>query len=158
MTTGDATAGDRPQSQVAGFSKGTRQREAILRSLTEHAGFVSAQTLHIRLRTSGERIGLTTVYRTLHALAEAGLVDVVRGAPPPASSGQLFRARPGDGHQHYLVCRSCGHSVTITSSAVERWATGIGRDHDFTDVHHVIELTGQCADCRSDGRRVAAGR
>jgi Fur family ferric uptake transcriptional regulator len=157
MTTDGATAGDELQSQVAGFSKRTRQREAILRSLTEQAGFVSAQTLHTRLRTSGERIGLSTVYRTLHALAGAGLVDVVRDAPPPASSGQLFRARPTNGHQHYLVCRSCGHSVTITSPAVERWAIGIGREHDFTDVHHVIELTGQCADCRSDGRRVATG-
>lgn len=146
-------AGDKP----AGFRKRTRQREAILRSLTEHPGFVSAQTLHTRLLTSGERIGLTTVYRTLHALAKAGLVDIVREAPPPATSGQLFRARPADGHQHYLVCRSCGHNVTITSPAIEDWATDIAHRWEFTDVHHVIELTGLCADCRTAGRQTAAG-
>jgi Fur family ferric uptake transcriptional regulator len=155
MTTDGVNAGDR--LQAAGFSKRTRQREAILRSLSEHAGFVSAQTLYTRLRTGGERIGLTTVYRTLHALAEAGVVDVVRESASAGGSGQLFRARPADGHQHYLVCRSCGHSMTITSPAVERWAIGIGHEHDFTDVHHVIELAGLCADCRSNGRSAPAG-
>jgi Fur family transcriptional regulator, ferric uptake regulator len=152
MTADGAKTGDRLHSKVAGFSHRTRQREAILQSLTDHPGFVSAQTLHTRLRAGGEHIGLSTVYRTLHALARAGLVDVVRDAPPPATGGQLFRARPSDGHQHYLVCRDCGHSVTITSPTVESWATGIGHDHDFTDVHHVIELTGLCADCRSTGQ------
>ena len=143
-------------SKMAGFNKRTRQRQAVLRSLTEHPGFVSAQTLHDRLRTSGERIGLTTVYRTLRALADAGLVDVVREAPPPATSGQLFRARPTSGHQHYLICRLCGHSVTITSHAVETWADDVGHRHDFTDVHHTIELSGVCGDCRSNDRPTSA--
>jgi Fur family transcriptional regulator, ferric uptake regulator len=158
VTSDDVTTGGPRQDRVAGFSNRTWQREAILRSLTEHPGFVSAQTLHTRLRTAGERLGLTTVYRTLRALAEAGLVDVVRETPPPAASGQLFRARSTGGHQHYLVCRHCAHSVTITTPAVEQWATGVGHDHDFTDVHHVIELTGICKTCRDAGQQTAAAR
>lgn len=134
--------------KVAAFSKRTRQREAVLRSLSEHLGFVSAQTLHARLREAGENIGLTTVYRTLNALADAGLIDTVRQAERQATAGQLFHARPTDGHQHYLVCRDCGHSVTVTSTVVEDWASGVGDDHGFTEVHHVIELSGICASCR----------
>jgi Fur family ferric uptake transcriptional regulator len=146
MTEHRATKGDRRANKVPGFDKQTRQREAVLRSLTDHAGFISAQALYSRLRLSGEPIGLSTVYRALHTLAEAGLADTLRASP--SASGQLFRARPAPGHQHYLICRRCDHSVTISSKTIERWVTNVGRDHDFTDVHHVVELSGVCADCR----------
>jgi Fe2+ or Zn2+ uptake regulation protein len=72
MTTDNARTRALPQSQVAAFNHLTRQREAILRALSDHPGFVSAQTLHIRLCTDGGRIGLSTVYRNLRALARAG--------------------------------------------------------------------------------------
>jgi Fur family ferric uptake transcriptional regulator len=146
MTEDRATTGNRRANRVPGFDKHTRQREAVLRSLHDHAGFISAQALYTRLRASGERIGLSTVYRVLHTLAEAGLADTLRASP--SASGQLFRARPTAGHQHYLICRRCDHSVTISSTTIERWVTNVGLKHDFTDVHHVVELSGVCADCR----------
>ena len=77
-----------------------------------------------------------------------------RGWPtPPATppTGQLFRIRPGrHGHQHYLICRNCRRSVTVTSAAVERWASALGRRHGFTGVQHVIEVTGFCATCAGE--------
>jgi Fur family transcriptional regulator, ferric uptake regulator len=133
---------------VAGFARQTRQRRAVLRCLASHPGFVTAQVLHTELRATGERIGLATVYRTLHALTGAGLADTARD---PAD-GQLFRIRPGRGqrsHQHYLICRHCRRSVTVTSPAVEQWVSALGRQHGFTDVRHVIEVTGICATCGS---------
>ena len=131
---------------VAGFARQTRQRQAVLRCLASHPGFVTAQALHTELLAAGERVGLATVYRTLHALTTAGLADTARD---PAD-GRLFRTRPGRGwrsHQHYLICRICRRSVTVTSPAVERWASALGRRHGFTDVRHVIEVTGVCAAC-----------
>ena len=47
----------------------TRQRSAIVALLAESADFRGAQALHGLLRARGEKIGLATVYRTLHALA-----------------------------------------------------------------------------------------
>jgi Fur family ferric uptake transcriptional regulator len=129
----------------SGFCRQTRQRRAVLRCLAADPGFVTAQALHARLLAAGERIGLTTVYRTLHALAGAGLLD---SAPDPAR-GQLFRLRPARGHQHYLICRDCRRSIIVTSAAVEGWASAVGRSHGFTQVQHVIELTGVCATCRT---------
>ncbi len=116
-----------------------------LRGLAAHPCFVTAQTLHTRLPAEGGRIGLTTVYRTLHMLAEAGLPDTARDP----SEGQLFRICHARDHQHYLICRSCRRSVPVTSASVERWASVLGHRHGFTDVQHVIELTGVCAACRS---------
>jgi Fur family ferric uptake transcriptional regulator len=136
------TAGDRG---AYGFSRQTRQRRAVLRGLAAHPGFITAQTLHARLLASGERIGLVTVYRTLHTLAGAGLLDTARDP----SEGQLFRIRPTHSHQHYLICRDCRCSIPVTSASVEDWVSALGQRHSFTDVQHVIELTGICAACRS---------
>ena len=135
-----------PPDGVAGFARQTRQRRAVLRCLASHPGFVTAQALHAQLLDAGERVGLATVYRTLHALAAAGLADTARDP----DEGRLFRIRPGRGrpsHQHYLICRICHRSVTVTSPAVERWASALGRRHGFTGVRHVIEITGVCAAC-----------
>ncbi|MBO0771727.1 MAG: transcriptional repressor [Actinobacteria bacterium] len=140
-----------------GFGRRTRQRRAVLRCLASHPGFVTAQALHARLRSGGEQVGLTTVYRALRALTTAGLLDT---AHDPAE-GQLFRIRPGHGqhgHQHYLICRTCRRSVTITSAAIERWAAAAGRRHGFTDVQHVIELTGVCGACQSHAEGVCEER
>jgi Fur family transcriptional regulator, ferric uptake regulator len=142
MTT--STDSTSPPGEGAGFARQTRQRRAVLGCLARQAGFVTAQDLHARLHAAGERIGLATVYRTLRALATAGLADTARD---PAD-GQLFRIRPRRrGHQHYLICRHCRRSITVTSPAVERWAAALGRRHGFTGVQHVIEVTGVCATC-----------
>jgi Fur family ferric uptake transcriptional regulator len=129
----------------SGFGRQTRQRRAVLRGLAADPGFVTAQVLHARLLAAGDRIGLATVYRTLHALAGAGLLDSARDP----GGGQLFRLRPAGSHQHYLICRNCRRSIIVTSAAVERWASAAGRRHGFTEVQHVIELTGVCATCRT---------
>jgi Fur family transcriptional regulator, ferric uptake regulator len=134
----------------AGFARQTRQRRAVLGCLASDLGFVTAQDLRARLLAAGERVGLATVYRTLHAMAAAGLADTARD---PAA-GQLFRFRPGPhGHQHYLICRRCRRSVTVTPAAVEHWASALGRDHGFTEIQHVIEFTGLCGTCRGHASR-----
>ena len=52
--------------------RSTRQRAAISALLETVEDFRSAQELHDALRERGENIGLTTVYRTLQAMATAG--------------------------------------------------------------------------------------
>jgi Fur family ferric uptake transcriptional regulator len=120
-----------------------------MHALSEPPGFVSAQELHARMLLAGQRVGLNTVYRALNTFADRGWVDVVRRP----SGEQLFRRRPGPRHAHYLLCRGCGHSVAVTSELVEHWAGTVGDEHGFTDVEHVIELTGLCAHCGDGGAR-----
>ena len=49
----------------------TRQRRAVSACLEELDEFRSAQEIHEELRRAKERIGLSTVYRTLQSLADA---------------------------------------------------------------------------------------
>ena len=58
--------------------RATRQRAAVSAMLDRLDDFRSAQEIHDQLRRAGEGIGLTTVYRSLQALADGGEVDVLR--------------------------------------------------------------------------------
>lgn len=124
--------------------RATRQRAAVAAVLAEVDEFRTAQELHELLRRRGESVGLTTVYRTLQALAEGGEVDVLRRA-----DGESAYRRCSRRHHHHLVCRSCGRAVEVEGPAVERWAEEVARRHGFTDVSHTVEVFGTCAPCRS---------
>ena len=121
----------------------TRQRTAVAELLVSIDGFRSAQDLHELLRQQGASVGLTTVYRHLQALADAGQVDVLRTDLGEA----VYRRCPTQTHHHHLVCRSCGRSVEVEGPAVEAWATAIAATNGFTDVTHTVEVFGTCGSC-----------
>jgi len=122
--------------------RNTKQRTAVSAALAEAEGFNSAQDLHAMLRQRGERVGLTTVYRTLQGLADAGEIDVMR----PPGGEHLYR-RCSQGHHHHLVCRSCGRAVEVEGPAVETWADRVAGKHGFVDVSHTMEIFGTCPEC-----------
>lgn len=124
----------------------TRQRTAIEADLERSEEFRSAQQIHASLHAHGDRIGLATVYRTLQALVEEDLVDVLR-----TDDGEQAYRRCSTGHHHHLVCRFCGRTVEIQGPAVERWTAAISAEHGFTDVSHTLELFGRCAECEARG-------
>ncbi|SFQ00988.1 Fur family transcriptional regulator, ferric uptake regulator [Amycolatopsis arida] len=125
--------------------RATRQRAAVVELLDEVDDFRSAQELHDELRKRGEGIGLTTVYRTLQSLSEAGEIDVLR-----TDSGEAIYRRCSSHHHHHLVCRRCGYTVEIEGPAVERWADKIAAGNGFSDISHTVEIVGTCATCRAE--------
>ena len=64
---------------AARAQRSTRQRAAVSAMLDTLSDFRSAQEIHEALRRSGDPIGLTTVYRALQSLVDAGEVDVLVG-------------------------------------------------------------------------------
>lgn len=126
----------------ASVGRTTRQRTAVMALLSEVEEFRSAQELHELLRKRGESVGLTTVYRTLQALADAEEIDVMR----PPGGEHLYR-RCSSGHHHHLVCRVCGRTVEVAGPTVESWANRVAAEHGFADVSHTLEIFGTCAEC-----------
>ena len=120
----------------------TRQRKAIAEVLGTNEEFLSAQEIHDLLRRGGDSIGLSTVYRTVQALADAGEVDVLRTV-----GGEAVYRRCSDTHHHHLVCRSCGATVEVEGPAVEKWTRAVATEHGYSDVSHTLELFGTCPSC-----------
>ncbi len=120
----------------------TKQRAAVEDILRGTEEFRTAQQLHSDLRAAGADVGLTTVYRTLAQLAQAGEVDVLLG-----EDGEARYRSCSASHHHHLVCRSCGYTVEVTADAVERWARRTAADNGFSEVSHTLEIMGICDTC-----------
>lgn len=133
MSTGEV--GGAPQ-------RNTKQRVAVLDMLVSLTQFTSAQDIHARLRDNGSTVGLTTVYRTLQALADAEQVDVIR-----THDGEAMYRRCTPEHHHHLVCRSCGRTIEVDSPTVESWADEVATVHGFVDINHTLEIYGICPTC-----------
>jgi Fur family ferric uptake transcriptional regulator len=130
------------QPTAAAPQRRTRQRTAVQEVLAELHEFRTAQQIHDELRQRGDSIGLTTVYRTLQSLSEAGELDALR-----TSDGETAYRRCSDGHHHHLVCRGCGRTVEVSGPAVERWANAVAAENGFREVSHDLEIFGTCDRC-----------
>ncbi len=135
------TAGHDAGAPLAGM-RPTRQRAAVLAALESSDDFRSAQEWHEVLRTGGATVGLTTVYRTMAALAAAGAIDAIVG-----EDGEARYRRCSGGHHHHLVCRTCGATVEVAAPEVEKWAVRVANEHGYTDASHTVEIFGRCPDC-----------
>jgi Fur family ferric uptake transcriptional regulator len=126
--------------------RSTRQRAAVRSVFADLDGFHSAQEVHARLRSAGDTVGLSTVYRAVQSLADDGELDALR-----TDSGETLYRRCSRQHHHHLVCRSCGLTVEVAGPTVEQWADRVADEHGFADVSHTLEIFGTCADCRAAG-------
>ena len=120
----------------------TRTQRAVLALLDDAPSFLSAQDVHARLRATGQPAGLTSVYRALQALADAGEVDVLRD-----EGEALYRRCGSSTHHHHLVCRQCGTAVEVAAPQLERWVAEVAGAHGFVATEHLLEIRGLCARC-----------
>jgi len=130
-------------NSVVPGQRSTRQRAAVTEALAAIDDFRSAQEIHSWLRSNSSPVGLTTVYRALQALTEAGEVDALR----TADGETLYRRCASNSHHHHLVCRHCGRTVEVEGPAAESWADQEAANHGFVDVSHTLEIFGTCSSC-----------
>ena len=114
----------------------------VIGALKKQGKFASAQSVYQLLRKDGESTGLATVYRTLQKAAARNTVDVLR-----KDDGEALYRLCETGHHHHLVCTSCGKTIELEGSSVERWANTVAKNNGFRKVSHVVELFGLCAKC-----------
>jgi len=120
----------------------TRQRRAIAAAMETFDDFRSAQEIHALLTERGDRVGLSTVYRALQTMADAGEIDSLR-----TESGESIYRRCSDTHHHHLVCRSCGATVEVEGPTVEKWTRSVAAAHGYSQVSHTLEIFGTCSSC-----------
>ncbi|NEP18481.1 MAG: transcriptional repressor [Leptolyngbya sp. SIO4C1] len=128
--------------------RATAQRQKILNILQalpqgEH---LSAEDLHALLKDQGERISLSTVYRTLHLMVYMGLLRELELAE---DHKHYELNRPLRDHHHHLVCVQCGQTIEFTEDLIDR----IGENQAHSAGYYVLDcqlmLYGVCDRCSS---------
>jgi Fe2+ or Zn2+ uptake regulation protein len=123
----------------------TAQRLVVGEALADAGRHLTAEEVMGAVAERLPNVSLPTVYSSLDALEEAGLVRRVAGARGAA----LFDAGPA-GH-HHLVCRRCG-AVTDLEAEVRLDAAYAGaRRHGFDAEGAEVVVRGLCARCRDAG-------
>jgi len=127
--------------------RATAQGSAVRAVLAQSAGFRSAQDIYAQLRSEGQSVGMSTVYRHLQALADEGLADLIYTPEGETTYRLCGESHTSHHHHHHLVCKQCGRAEEVEGRAVERWASEVAEKFGFIDVDHTVEVFGICGDC-----------
>lgn len=131
------------QSLAARGYRLTAARRAILDTLIDSGGHLTADELTDRVRGRSAGIGRMTVYRTLELLC--GL-DLLR--PVYQGTGAAHYVLLLDGHHHHLVCSRCQRVIEFDDCALGELAETVARRYGFVVEGHLLEFYGRCAECR----------
>src|SRR5271169_3209069 len=133
-------------------SKHTGQRDTILRTFLDTRDHLSTDELYRLVKKKDDRIGFTTVYRTLKLLAECGLASEV------AFNDGVTRYEHQNNRRnhHHMVCTECGSSVEFFASDIERIEREIGRKHKYLTTRHTFQIYGVCENCGKKSKRRSA--
>jgi Fur family transcriptional regulator, ferric uptake regulator len=124
----------------------TNARRAVCEVVAAaHDEHLSAADIYDRARAkSGTRLDRSTVYRTLEALQDSGLLAHSHMGHGPS----VYHLAEDAGHQH-LICRRCGTTTTLPREESESLEASITAATGFiADLNH-FALSGLCANCAS---------
>lgn len=128
----------------------TPQRAHIWRTLVGSGRHFTAEELKEQVEETLPGLEVSTVYRTLEAFNEAGLVVESR---IPNKGPRVFEANPSP-HPH-LVCEDCGDIFHLETADYRRMLETLNQEVAGFEVHKLhVFATGRCTCCaqNSSGR------
>jgi len=128
----------------------TPQRRAVLEVVAAADVGVNPLQVYEAARRGCPEIGLTTVYRTLDILAEAGVLRRVHDGAHCESFATAQAA-----HGHSVVCRRCGRVAEFTACDMGQVVAAASRETGFVIDDHFLQLTGECAQCAASSPPVS---
>lgn len=124
--------------------KVTKARRVILECLKESANPLAAESLFLAMKEKDCKTNLSTVYRTLESLEEAGLVTKL-----DLMEEKKMYEYSGIGHRHYLICLSCKKMIAIAHCPLHEYEKKLEKDTEFAITGHKLYLYGYCKECAS---------
>ena len=94
-------------------------------------------------------LGLVSVYRTLEKLEALGLIQRVHRA----ENCHAYISAP-TGHEHLLVCRSCGRVRFFEGDDLKNLVDGVQLKSGYLVQEHWLQLIGLCEECQQGGVEV----
>lgn len=124
----------------------TTARRGVLGVLASTSEHLSAERIYDAVVVDTPDVHRATVYRTLDALVQAGVVTHVHLPHGPAA----YHLHDVEDRPHvHLVCRRCERVIDTVADVLDGAAETVMSAHGFElDPEHVA-LTGWCVTCRS---------
>lgn len=129
----------------------TQRRRQVLEAVEHRQRPISAHELYVELAGQGDRVGMSTVYRALSALAEAGLLHAFAG------DGETRYRLCTTGRHYHLICRRCGAVREYPADDDGAWLDRIAAEADFEPDPRKAELQGVCGSCLRARQNGTAG-
>ncbi len=126
----------------------TEARKKIVEEVFNLHGHFDAFDLWARLR-SETNISISTIYRTLDLLNNAGLVKEVNLGQPQTYYEHVF----GEGEHGHLICLSCGAIIEFSNQEIEESLREIEERHEFSREMYNLQVFGLCSKCSRDRDR-----
>lgn len=117
----------------------TAQRIAVYAYLSEHPTHPNAETIYEAVQSENPSFSRTTVYNSVHALEQAGLIRSIR-----IDATQLRYDATTLDHGHFR-CRVCGKIVDFALPESVRKLCPSQFEVEMLDV----DVTGVCEDCKN---------
>jgi len=125
----------------------TSQRALILEVIRQGEGHLDADEVYRLAREKKPRLSLSTVYRTLHVLKKAGLIEEVHFD----EAHHHYEPKPATEH-HHLVCLGCGKVVEFECPMSQKIKDDVSREKGFEITNAEVRMTGYCPACQK-GRK-----
>ena len=137
-----AAAAVRTRLQEKGL-KLTPQRYAIYEMLARSETHPTVDELYQAVKQVFPMLSLNTVYYTLSALKDAGLLAEapVRHAPARFDANMEIH--------HHLVCLGCGKLEDVYDESLDRLTLRRKNARGYEIRSHRVEFRGYCGDCRN---------
>lgn len=120
----------------------SKQREKILDVLTQNAVHPTAEILLEYLKEENSNVGITTLYRNLNQLAEAGLIKKIDGLEASAHfDHNTFE------HYHF-ICEKCRKVFDIPSDVAPNLVKNTQLATGFDITSYDIVFHGVCSECK----------
>ena len=109
---------------------------------------MSAEDIYKQLLSTGDDVGLATVYRVLTQFEQAGLL--VRHNFEGGKS--VFELNQGKHHDH-IVCMQCGHVEEFYDAAIEARQKKIAAERGFEIHEHSLSIYADCTKVKCPHKR-----
>jgi Fe2+ or Zn2+ uptake regulation protein len=116
-------------------------RQAIIEVLADAGHHITADEVAARVRERFPSVNKSTVYRTLTALCDSGVLEHVHFGHGPAT----YHLADED-HRH-LFCEQCGSVTEVPTERMRAFADELADDYGFRiDMRH-FAILGRCGAC-----------
>lgn len=121
----------------------TEARRAVVEAVQQSRHALTPLEVFDMARKNYPALGLVSVYRTLEKLEQLHIIQRVH----QPGGCQAFIAA-SQGHEHLLLCRSCGQVMFFEGDDLETLIKSISKKTGYQISEHWLQLFGLCQACQ----------